>query len=216
MMACRRIAGLNFADRWLEAPRHGDGALHRDAVQSCNRGARVGCDLDQQPAGVRRSGLGDLSLGTLLVGGVLARHDTEEPGQRRGLATRVKSPTSVHSQAAVNVSIPESTAALRPSERGCYREPRPRAVRKIPSPNTGTVHHFVDIGSMCSPRRGQPTRRTWSRPVTAAAGRNCSRTAWICFACRSCSRRQKDDYDDRATDPRAAADTVHAAGLDDL
>ena len=41
--------------------------------------------LDQQPAGVRRTGLRDLALGALIVGGVLARHHAEEPREQRWL-----------------------------------------------------------------------------------------------------------------------------------
>ena len=41
--------------------------------------------LDQEPPRVRWAGLGDLTLHALAVRGVLARHDTEESRQQRGL-----------------------------------------------------------------------------------------------------------------------------------
>ena len=46
--------------------------------------------LDQEPARVWRPGLGDLALDALIVGGVLARHHAQKPGQERGLCEAVK------------------------------------------------------------------------------------------------------------------------------
>ncbi len=41
--------------------------------------------FDEEPAGMRRAGLGDLAQHPFGVRGVLARHDSEEPRQQRGL-----------------------------------------------------------------------------------------------------------------------------------
>lgn len=37
--------------------------------------------LDEQPAGMSGAGLGDVALAAALAGGVLGRHDPDEPGQ---------------------------------------------------------------------------------------------------------------------------------------
>jgi hypothetical protein len=61
--------------------------------------------LDQESAGVHRSRLGDRALAALGVGGALGRDDPEKPRDLLG-SKALKSPTSAHGPAAVNVSIP--------------------------------------------------------------------------------------------------------------
>jgi hypothetical protein len=50
--------------------------------------------LDQKAAGMNRAGLGDAPLAAALVGGSLARGDSEKPGQLAGLREALKAPGS--------------------------------------------------------------------------------------------------------------------------
>src|ERR671917_879694 len=62
--------------------------------------------LDQQPARVLGTGLGDLALAALLVGAALGGHEAEEGAELAGGRNRSKSPISAQSPTAARVSMP--------------------------------------------------------------------------------------------------------------